>query len=140
MSKKAVKCILIGYDGDDGYRILQYNHNSEPMLIRSRDVTFKESLIKSVGLESDISELDKDVEENDTEIKLNFPKAAESQPMFEAREDISQDVEVLPQTSNGLNQHGEDLDDSSSEPHYDQTSNDKSKLQAPIRYSNFVDT
>ena len=35
IAKKATKCILIGYDGDDGYRLFDL---SKDKLIRSRDV------------------------------------------------------------------------------------------------------
>ncbi|GLV39519.1 hypothetical protein CBL_09595 [Carabus blaptoides fortunei] len=39
MDKKAIKCILVGYDEDDGYRLFNLATNQ---LIRSRDVVFQE--------------------------------------------------------------------------------------------------
>lgn len=45
LDKKSLKCILIGYDGDDNYRVWHQNSNS---VYRSRDVVFdKEKLLKS---------------------------------------------------------------------------------------------
>jgi hypothetical protein len=44
MQKKAKKCILLGYDNDDGYRLWNRETNS---LVRSRDVTFDERPIQS---------------------------------------------------------------------------------------------
>ena len=42
MDRKAVKCILIGYGYDEGYRI---SCEEEKILIRSRNVTFEEKII-----------------------------------------------------------------------------------------------
>jgi transposase InsO family protein len=45
LDKKAIKCVLIGYDNDDGYRVWHKDSNS---VYRSRDVVFdKEKLLKS---------------------------------------------------------------------------------------------
>lgn len=55
LDKKSLKCILIGYDGDDNYRVWNSDDNS---VYRSRDVVFdKEKLLKSTkhSTESEVS-------------------------------------------------------------------------------------
>lgn len=44
LQKKATRCILIGYDNDDGYRLWNRERNS---LVRSRDVIFNEKTLKT---------------------------------------------------------------------------------------------
>jgi len=47
LDKKALKCVLIGYDGDDNYRVWNQESNT---VWRSRDVRFKqEKLLSSTG-------------------------------------------------------------------------------------------
>lgn len=51
LHKKATRCILIGYDNDDGYRLWNRERNS---LVRSRDVIFNEKMLESSMNERDI--------------------------------------------------------------------------------------
>lgn len=73
LSKKAEKCIMIGYDGDEGYRLL----SKDGKLIRSRDVTFNESVLTPIGQAGD--------SEEQSSIEIYFPLSAP--PMCDARED-----------------------------------------------------
>lgn len=86
MSKKAEKCILIGYDGDEGYRLL----NKHGKLVRSRDVIFNETILESTGLDDD---------EEYPSIEINIPLT--TPPMCNAREDNCTESETV--TAN--NQH-----------------------------------
>lgn len=94
MCKKAKKCLLIGYNGDDGYRLLCFNKHNDPILVRSRDVTFNESVIRSVGLISDVSEMDEDGQNSLPKFEIHLPRTNENYPMFDARQDVLQDASL----------------------------------------------
>lgn len=166
LSKKTKKCILIGYDGDDGYRLLSYE-NGSATLIRSRDVTFNESIIRSIGLESDV---DTTNEENSaTDIEIYFPMTNENHPVFDAREDVSRDegIASMPQIPNDvpIPSSGEDIQSSSNdvndipniedeyyvtpedsdneqasseETHNTRVLRDRSALRRPVRFEDFI--
>jgi hypothetical protein len=72
LSKNAEKCILIGYDGDEGYRLL----SETGKLIRSKDVIFNETVLTPCG--------PGDYEEPHS-VEIYFPLS--EPPMFDARGD-----------------------------------------------------
>lgn len=80
MQKKAKKCILIGYDNDDGYRLWHKESNS---LVRSRDVTFDERPLES---RIDIEDADEMKEVSEIEVPLYTRKEYSQIPTSDAVE------------------------------------------------------
>ena len=78
LDKKSVKCTLIGYDGDDGYRV--WNEETATV-IRSRDVTFE----KEISFRSKTC--------TDTITELEQPNSNEKEEIPEHVNDDEQNVE-----------------------------------------------
>ena len=80
MDKKAIKGFLIGYDGDDGYRVWCKETNT---LIRSRDVVFEERIPQHRIYEMPVIE-----DPQDTEVQVPVKT--------EEEEEISEEIEETP--------------------------------------------
>jgi hypothetical protein len=78
LGKKAQKCILIGYDGDDGYRV--YDKENFKMF-RSRDVTFQEVPIISNSPIQDTPNHEKEKNTYEYDIPTTS-KAIQTYPQF----------------------------------------------------------
>lgn len=109
MDRKAVKGILLGYDHNEGYRIL----NEENKLIRSLDVIFKEKTLiqkKEVGFPVNADLPDQELQDSELQTEEQVEVDTQSiEEEEESEEETQEDIELTGEPENNLQKNIETI-------------------------------
>ena len=125
LDRKSVKCVLIGYDGDDCYRVWHQDSNS---VMRSRDVRFdKEELLNS---------------KNSAEVPVSLgPLNAGDTELKDCTKDYSDENEVNDQDDHSGQLDDEELNSECGIPCSDETVRqlrDRALIRRPARLQEYI--